>query len=80
MAKYEQIWTIEEINLIKQHFVTKGAKGISLLFPNRTVRGIWDKARKLGLRWNRKWTDQEIRRVTCQSTDHRDQRCSGSDF
>jgi len=44
------IWTNEEIELLKNHYATIQNKELVKFLPHRTLKGIKDKANKLGLR------------------------------
>lgn len=49
MKSRTDIWTEEELEIIKNNYPTKGAKGVSRLLPNRGYKAIVDKAGKIGM-------------------------------
>lgn len=52
-------WTMTEDNILKQHYILKGAKYIHLIMPHKTVDAIRARAKKLGLQ-TKDWL--EVRR------------------
>lgn len=53
-------WSTAEIEILRAHFGVKKAEGFVHLLPGRTVRGIHQKARDLGIVVKRSWTAPEI--------------------
>ena len=59
MKKNSKFWTIEELEILKEHY-DLGPLEIIKLLPNRSYKSVVAKAHKLGLCDGYFWTDEEI--------------------
>lgn len=54
-------WSKEEDRVVREHYVTIGARGIASRLPTRTIASIRHRANRLGVLSRRRWTPKDDR-------------------
>ena len=57
---YNQIWTEEEVELLKKHWKSYDQRELKeRFFPNKTINQVLQKKMYMGLKGRRKWSEEE---------------------
>ena len=53
------LWTEKEDKILQEKYLTTDAKDLQKFLPNRSIDAIRERAKKLGLKKNNRWTEEE---------------------